>query len=32
MWRRTYERHLERYWQLDEQCGIEMEGLLAKLR
>lgn len=31
MWRRTYQRHLERYWQLDEQCGIEMEGVLAAL-
>lgn len=31
MWQRTYERHLERYWQLDEQCGIEMAGVLAYL-
>lgn len=24
MWRRTYERHLERYYELDEECAVEM--------
>ena len=31
MWRRTYERHLERYWQLDEQCAAEMAGVILRL-
>lgn len=31
MHRRTFERHLERYWELDERCGAEMMGLLARL-
>lgn len=31
MWRRTYERHLEYYWQLDDRCGVEMAGVLARL-
>jgi len=29
MWRRTYERHLERYWELDGQCAVEMMSLFA---
>lgn len=29
MWRRTYERHLESYWQLDAQCSVEMMSLFA---
>lgn len=31
MHRKTFERHLERYWELDEQCGTEMAGMLARL-
>ena len=32
MWRRTYERHLERYWELDSRCGAEMAAVLAHFR
>lgn len=32
MWHRTFERHLERYWELDRQCSLEMMGLLRLLR
>jgi hypothetical protein len=32
MWHRTYDRHFERYLELDEQCAIEMAGMLAILR
>lgn len=31
MWRRTYDRHLERYWELDEQCAAEMAGVILRL-
>jgi hypothetical protein len=31
MWNRTYERHLERYWQLDEQCSAEMMTVMSRL-
>lgn len=31
MHRRTFERHLERYWELDERCGAEMMGLVLRL-
>jgi hypothetical protein len=31
MWHRTYNRHFERYLELDEQCGMEMTGMLANL-
>ncbi len=31
MWNRTYERHLEHYWQLDGQCAVEMMGVLSRL-
>jgi hypothetical protein len=31
MWRRTYERHLERYWELDAQCGAEMSAVVRRL-
>tara|TARA_R110002033_G_scaffold110696_2_gene156426 strand:+ start:684 stop:1145 length:462 start_codon:yes stop_codon:yes gene_type:complete len=24
MWQRTYQKHLERYWELDEECSHEM--------
>lgn len=32
MWQRTYERHLEHYWELDADCSIEMATLLKRLR
>lgn len=32
MWRRTYVRLEQRYWQLDRQCGSEMMGLVEQLR
>jgi hypothetical protein len=31
MWQRTYERHLERYWELDAECGVEMMSLFSRL-
>ena len=31
MWSRTYERHLERYHELDEGCGTEMLKLMRRL-
>ena len=32
MWRRTFERHLERYWQLDEHCTAEMDSFATHLK
>ena len=32
MWWRTFERHFERYLELDEICGIEMLGVVSRLR
>lgn len=32
MWRRTYERHWERYLDLEEICAAEMMGVLGRLR
>ncbi len=32
MWHRTFERHLDRYWELDEQCAIEMGALMGLLQ
>jgi hypothetical protein len=32
MWHRTYERHLERYWQLEDECSGEMMKWLAVLK
>lgn len=32
MWNQTFERHLERYWELDDQCAVEMMGLVNRLR
>lgn len=32
MWRRTYERHWERYCELDDICGAEMMGMVLRLR
>lgn len=31
MWRRTYEQHLERYWELDAECAVEMNSVLSRL-
>lgn len=31
MWRRTFERYEQRYWELDGICGAEMMGLVLKL-
>ena len=31
MWKRTYERHLRRYWELDEQCAFEMAIMMRRL-
>lgn len=32
MWERTWQRHLAEYWKLDEQCAIEMMGMINRLR
>lgn len=32
MWERTWQRHLAEYWKLDEQCAIEMMGMVNRLR
>jgi hypothetical protein len=32
MWHRTFERHLERYWELDAECGVAAMAMLARLR
>jgi hypothetical protein len=31
MWESTYEKHLERYWELDSQCGVEMLDMMGRL-
>ncbi len=31
MWQRTYEKHLERYWELDEECHGEMVLMMNRL-
>ncbi len=31
MWNRTYERHLDRYEELDAHCAVEMMGLVSRL-
>jgi len=31
MWHRTYDKHFERYLELDEQCAIEMMGVMSRL-
>lgn len=31
MWRRTYERHLERYYELDEVCSVQMMAMQAMI-
>jgi hypothetical protein len=32
MWRRTFDRLEQRYWELDAECAVEMIGALAVLR
>lgn len=32
MWRRTYERHLERYYEIDEECAVEMAMFVLRWR
>jgi hypothetical protein len=32
MWRRTYERHLERYYELDDECAAEMAMFVLRWR
>lgn len=31
MWHRTFDRHMERYWQLDDECAAEMAALALRL-
>lgn len=31
MWRRTFDRHMERYWELDAECSFEMMCALSRL-
>ncbi len=31
MWARTFERHLEHYWRLDDACSAEMAQIFARL-
>ena len=31
MWHRTYDKHFDRYLELDEQCAIEMMGVMSRL-
>lgn len=31
MWHRTYEHHLERYWELDDECAMAVAGVMARL-
>ena len=32
MWHRTYARHMQRYWELDAECGREMMAVAQKLK
>ena len=32
MWRRTFDRHLQRYWELDDVCGAIMMGKMNRIR
>lgn len=32
MWRTTFDRHLERYWELDDECAAEMLAMSSRLR
>ncbi len=31
MWHRTFDRHLERYWELDDECAAEMLAITSRL-
>lgn len=31
MWQRTFERHLDRYWELDAECAVEMAAFAGRL-
>ena len=31
MWHRTFERHLDRYWELDDHCAAEMASFVMRL-
>lgn len=31
MWHRTFDRHMERYWELDAECAVEMMALMGRL-
>lgn len=31
MWSRTFDRHMERYWELDAECAVEMMAVLGRL-
>ena len=31
MWWRTYERHMDEYWERDAQCAVEMASMMARL-
>ncbi|MCA0911000.1 hypothetical protein [Qipengyuania gaetbuli] len=31
MWHRTFDRHLERYWELDDECASEMAAMMGRL-
>jgi len=31
MWHRTFERHMERYWELDAECAAEMMAMMGRL-
>lgn len=31
MWQRTFDRHIERYWELDAQCAVEMATMKSRL-
>ena len=30
MWQRTFERHMKRYWQLDDECAAEMRMVIGR--
>lgn len=32
MWQRTFERHLDRYYELDDRCARDMAGIMGLLR
>lgn len=31
MWHRTFDRHMQRYWQLDDECAGEMAAMMGRL-